>query len=87
MHARPSSPQNLAAVSGVRAHSYESSPNRDRPVLGFAEPAENLASSLDGHGQLPKVIIGVEFTNPIEVRQIASSSRRCLISLPHLEWQ
>jgi putative transposase len=46
-------------------------------IFKLAEAAEKSWRRLDGHNQLPKVILGVKFTDG--GRQIASSSRCRLI--------
>ena len=44
-------------------------------IFKLAESAEKSWRRLDGHNQLPKVILGVKFSDGIEVVKIASSSR------------
>ena len=36
-------------------------------IFKLAEAAEKIWRRLDGHNQLPKLILGVKFTNGIEV--------------------
>ena len=48
-------------------------------IFKLAEAAEKSWRRLNGHNQLPKLILGVKFTDGIEVLKIASSSRCRLI--------
>ena len=50
-------------------------------VFKLAEAAEKSWRRLDGHNQLPKLILGVKFTDGIEVVSIASSNR-CRLTPP-----
>ena len=52
-------------------------------IFKLAEAAEKSWRRLDGHNQLPKVILGVKFNDGIEVRQTRSSNRRRLIPFRH----
>jgi putative transposase len=44
-------------------------------IFKLAEAAEKSWRRLDGHNQLPKIILGVRFTDGIEVVKPSSPSR------------
>ena len=56
-------------------------------IFKLAEAAEKSWRRLDGHNQLPKVILGVKFADGIEVVKIAGSSRCRLTSSVTKIWR
>jgi hypothetical protein len=62
---------NISALSEPTSHklTIENPPNKTALAMIFklAQAAEKTWRRLDGHNQLPKVILGVTFTDGIEV--------------------
>ena len=63
----------------VRSKGYLSNKTALAMIFKLAEAAEKSWRRLDGHNQLPKLILGVKFTDRNRFYQTASSSRCRLI--------